>query len=146
MIQVKPERQEILVLTAEIVGNYVKNNGLAADDLLELISNVYRRLLELSDAPVEKENAPAISINKSITDVSITCLECGKSVAILKRHLRQTHKMTPEEYRIKWDLGPDYPLVAPAYTKKRSQLAINFGLGHARKKRQAPTDNKKSRK
>jgi len=143
VMRLTPDRKEILTLTAGIVGSYVQNNGVAADDLTELISKVFDRLLYLGYLPLEAEDNPAVPVERSVSDTFITCLECGKPVTILKRHLKESHGMTAEEYRIKWGLEIDYPVVAPAYAKKRSEIAKSFGLGLSNKKRQRQKVRKK---
>src|SRR4030081_842022 len=125
-------------LTAEIVSAYVRNNGVRAGDLPALINQVHSALSRVSsghsEAPAEKLK-PAISVKRSITPDHIVCLEDGKKFISLKRHLRTQYNMTPEAYREKWDLPPDYPMVAPNYAAARSQLAKQMGLGQQRRRR-----------
>jgi predicted transcriptional regulator len=125
-------------LTAEIVSAYVSNNPVAAGDIPALISQVYSALSRVSgtsgDTPAEPLK-PAISVKKSITPEFIVCLEDGKKFKSLKRHLRTQYNMTPEQYRDKWSLGADYPMVAPNYAAARSQLAKQMGLGQQRRRR-----------
>ena len=125
-------------LTAQIVSAYVGNNTVPAQDLSALINQVHGALTRvssgLSDAPSEPLK-PAVSIKKSITPDHIVCLEDGKKFKSLKRHLRTQYNMTPEQYREKWGLPPDYPMVAPNYAAARSQLAKQMGLGQQRRRR-----------
>lgn len=125
-------------LTADIVSAYVANNTVASGDLPSLISDIHSALVRVSaghDIPVVLEPAkPAVSIKKSITNDYIICLEDGKKFKSLKRHLRTGYNLSPEQYREKWGLPPDYPMVAPNYAEARSQLAKQMGLGQKRKR------------
>ena len=125
-------------LTAEIVSAYVSNNTVPAAEIPGLINQVYAALSRVSgktsDAPAEPLK-PAVSVKKSITPEFIVCLEDGKKFKSLKRHLRTQYNMTPEQYREKWALGADYPMVAPNYAAARSQLAKQMGLGQQRRRR-----------
>ena len=125
-------------LTAKIVSAYVSNNTVAAGDIPALINQVHAALNRVSgksvDAPSEPLR-PAVSVKKSITPEYIVCLEDGKKFKSLKRHLRTQYNMTPEQYREKWALGADYPMVAPSYAAARSQLAKQMGLGQQRRRR-----------
>jgi predicted transcriptional regulator len=124
-------RGEILALTAEIVSAHVANNTVGQGDMPELIQSIYGKLSELAsgeDASMV-ELTPAVPIKKSVTDDYIICLEDGKKLKMLKRHLKTAYDMTPEEYRAKWGLSTDYPMVAPAYARKRQELAKQIGLG-----------------
>ena len=127
------ERAEILELTAEIVAAYAGKNPLPSSDLPPLIETVFRTLSQVGSATAETESQqkPAVSVKKSVTDKAVVCLECGRGQKTLKRHLAAAHGMTPEEYRAKWRLSPDYPMVAPEYAEKRRQLAKQIGLGRA---------------
>jgi predicted transcriptional regulator len=125
-------------LTAGIVSAYVSNNAVAAGDISSLISQVHTALLRVSNGQSEASGEPvkpAIAVKKSITPDYIVCLEDGKKFKSLKRHLRTQYNMTPEHYREKWGLPPDYPMVAPNYAEARSQLAKQMGLGQQRKRR-----------
>jgi predicted transcriptional regulator len=125
-------------LTAGIVSAYVSNNAVAAGDISSLISQVHTALLRISNGQSEPPAdmvKPAIAVKKSITPEYIICLEDGKKFKSLKRHLRTQYDMTPEHYREKWGLPPDYPMVAPNYAEARSQLAKKMGLGQQRKRR-----------
>lgn len=125
------ERSELLELTADIVAAYAGKNPLPSTDLPPLIETIFRTLSQVGSAPAEPEiqQKPAVSVKKSITDKAVVCLECGRGQKTLKRHLAAAHGLTPEEYRAKWRLSPDYPMVAPDYAEKRRQLAKEIGLG-----------------
>ena len=133
------DKGEILGLMTEIVSSHVSNNPVAAADLPGLIEVVYTKLADLGGAGQypKEELVPAVPIKKSVTDDYIYCLEDGKKLKMLKRHLMTAYGMTPEDYRAKWGLKPDYPMVAPNYAMKRQQLAKKIGLG--RKPRVAKT-------
>ncbi len=124
---------ETIVLTSQIVSAYVSKNSLQASDLPGLISNVYQSLKSLDRPHAATEFAvdlkPAVPVKKSITPEYIICLEDGKKLKMLKRHLMSSYGMTPDEYRAKWSLPADYPMVAPNYAKARSDLALKLGLG-----------------
>ncbi len=125
---------EALELTTEIVSAYVSNNSIQSSELSSLIRNVHSTLQGLSGSkPAVEEAKPAIAVKKSVTDDHIVCLEDGKKFKSLKRHLRAKYDMTPEEYREKWGLPYDYPMVAPSYARKRSKLAKQMGLGTGKK-------------
>ena len=125
-------------LTAEIVSAYVRNNTVPAAEIPALISQVHSALARVSggasDTPSEPLK-PAVSVKKSVTPEYLVCLEDGKKFKSLKRHLRTQYNMTPEQYRDKWSLGADYPMVAPNYAAARSQLAKQMGLGQQRRRR-----------
>ena len=125
-------------LTANIVSAYVSNNPVAAADIPALINQVHAALMRVSsgqgDASAEPPK-PAVTVKRSITPDHIVCLEDGKKFKSLKRHLRAQYNMTPEQYREKWNLPPDYPMVAPNYAAARSQLAKQMGLGQQRRRR-----------
>ena len=125
-------------LTANIVSAYVSNNSVAAADIPALINQVHSALLRVSNGgnePPAEPLKPAVTIKKSITPDHIVCLEDGKKFKSLKRHLRTQYGMTPEQYREKWGLAVDYPMVAPNYAAARSQLAKQMGLGQQRRRR-----------
>ena len=127
----------LIDLTADIVSAYVSNNTVASTDLSGLISEVYTALQKTSGAISEPEPEPlkpAVSIKKSVTPDYIICLEDGKKFKSLKRHLRTHYNLTPEEYREKWGLATDYPMVAPNYAAARSDLAKKMGLGQQRRR------------
>jgi predicted transcriptional regulator len=119
----------VLKETAEIVSAYLQNNQIPADQIPDLIKTTYVALTNAGDPVAEPAAAPAVSIRKSVKPDAITCLECGKSFAMLKRHLRTDHGLTSDEYRAKWSLPAGYPLVAPEYAARRSELALKIGLG-----------------
>jgi len=125
------DKANLLDLTAEIVSAYVSNNTLPGDQLTSLIQQVYHGIAVLSGAaqPEEPKASPAVPIRRSVKPDEIICLECGKGQKVLKRHISSAHGLTPEEYRVKWGLAPDYPMVAPNYAERRSQLAKEIGLG-----------------
>lgn len=133
-----PAAPNYVELAADIVSAYVSNNSVATGDLPGLIGDIHSALVRLSsgtiDAPAESLK-PAVPIKKSITPDYIVCLDDGKKFKSLKRHLRTQYDMTPEEYRERWGLPPDYPMVAPNYAQARSQLAKKMGLGQQRRKR-----------
>ena len=125
-------------LTADIVSAYVSNNSVSAGDLPALIGQVHSALTRVSSGHAEAPSEPpkpAVSVKRSVTPDYIVCLEDGKKFKSLKRHLRTQYSMTPEAYREKWDLPPDYPMVAPNYAAARSQLAKQMGLGQQRRRR-----------
>ena len=125
------DRGELLQLTSDIVGAHVSNNPVPLGEVPGLIRTVYATLTGLSRPAVEPpvESKPAVNPKKSVTDDHIVCLEDGKKQKILKRHLQTAHSMTPEQYRAKWNLPHDYPMVAPAYARTRQELAKKIGLG-----------------
>ena len=125
-------------LTAEIVSAYVSNNTVPAGEIPSLINQIHAALTRVSGKSgdsLAEPLRPAISVKKSITPEFIVCLEDGKKFKSLKRHLRTQYNMTPEQYREKWSLGTDYPMVAPNYAAARSQLAKQMGLGQQRRRR-----------
>jgi len=122
---------DILALTTEIVAAHVSNNTVSVGDLPHLINQVYQSLSTIGSGapPVVERPQPAVSVKKSITPEYIICLEDGKKLKMLKRHLKTAYNMTPEDYRERWSLPADYPMVAPNYAKQRSRLAKEIGLG-----------------
>ena len=120
---------QILGLAAQIVSAHVRHNSVAADALPRLIQEVYRALVNIGQQPTQEKAAPAVPVKQSIRQDRIVCLEDGKSFSMLKRHLMTDHKLTPQQYREKWGLSRDYPMVAPDYAKTRSALAKKIGLG-----------------
>jgi predicted transcriptional regulator len=122
----------VLGLTAQIVAAHVSNNPVPLAELSGLIENVHRTLAGLGrpvEAPVVARPEPAVSVKKSVTPEYLVCLEDGKKLKMLKRHLKTAYNMTPDQYRERWGLPPDYPMVAPAYAEHRSSLAKKIGLG-----------------
>jgi predicted transcriptional regulator len=123
----------LLGITAEIVSAHVSNNSVSVNDLPDLITEVHRTLSALGSpatpAAAIEAKGPAVSVKKSVTPDYIVCLEDGKKLKMLKRHLRTAYGMTPAQYREKWGLAKDYPMVASNYASRRSELAKRFGLG-----------------
>ncbi|MDR3372922.1 MAG: MucR family transcriptional regulator [Ancalomicrobiaceae bacterium] len=128
----------LIELAADIVSAYVSNNTVSAQDLTALIGDVYGALQRTSSGiapePQPEPLKPAVPVKKSVTPDYIVCLEDGKKFKSLKRHLRTQYNVTPEEYREKWGLPPDYPMVAPNYAQARSDLAKKMGLGQQRRR------------
>jgi len=125
-------------LTADIVSAYVSNNTVSAAEIPALINQVHGALLRVSTGQSEGPSEPlkpAVPVKRSISAEHLVCLEDGKKFKSLKRHLRTQYNMTPEQYREKWGLPPDYPMVAPNYAAARSQLAKEMGLGQQRRRR-----------
>ena len=127
-----PENKDVIAWTADIVASHVQNNSVAINDLPQLIRVVHDSLTGLSGAAPAEKPQPAVSIRKSVTPDFIICLEDGRKLKMLKRHLATAYGLTPEEYREKWGLPSDYPMVAPNYAKQRSTLAKKIGLGKRR--------------
>jgi len=140
---------DLLELTAEVVSAFVGNNSVPANELPALIASIHSALQAVGQptaaAPVEEERKPAVSIRKSVTPDFIICLEDGLKFKSLKRHLRTKYSLTPEDYRAKWGLPNDYPMVAPNYAEARSNLAKKMGLGQQRKKPVAPLPKARGR-
>jgi predicted transcriptional regulator len=133
------DKSEIIEMTADIVSAYVGNNSVSASELPSLIQSVHRALAGVSNGAEAVEAAPkepAVPVKRSITPDHLVCLEDGRKFKSLKRHLRTKYNMSPEDYRAKWGLPKDYPMVAPNYAKARSELAKQMGLGQGG--RQAP--------
>ena len=125
---------ELLRMTAQVVASYVSKNPVSADQLPDLINAVHDSLRNVdaqAPAPQEAPQKPAVPIRRSVHADYIVCLEDGKKLKMLKRHLRTTYNMTPDEYRAKWGLAPDYPMVAPNYAEQRSAFAKKIGLGRS---------------
>jgi predicted transcriptional regulator len=126
------DKPELIEMTAEIVAAYVENNTISTVDLPALIQSVHRALASVSsgaDAVEAAPKEPAVPVRRSITPDFLVCLEDGRKFKSLKRHLRTKYNMSPEDYRAKWGLPKDYPMVAPNYAKARSELAKQMGLG-----------------
>ena len=130
---------DLLALTTEIVAAHVSNNTVALGDLPQLINQVYSSLANIGVAPVVSaaRPPPAVSVKKSVQPDYIVCLEDGKKLKMLKRHLKTAYNMSPEAYRERWGLAPDYPMVAPNYARQRSHLAKEIGLGTRARRGQA---------
>lgn len=126
-----PSTTDLLDLTTEIVSAHVSNNTVKSEDLPALIQKIYKTLAEVGSAHFKafSRPEPAVSIKKSVSPEYIICLEDGKKLKMLKRHLKTAYNMTPDEYRERWGLPMDYPMVAPNYAKQRSHLAMKIGLG-----------------
>jgi predicted transcriptional regulator len=147
-IVMEEQKIDIMDLTAHIVANYVGNNSAAVGDLPSLIKNVHAALAGISapQAPPVEQKTPAVSVKKSITPDAIICLEDGRKFKSLKRHLRTKYNLSPEEYRAKWGLPKDYPMVAPSYAAARSTLAKSMGLGQGGRRPAAAAPVAKTRK
>jgi predicted transcriptional regulator len=127
--------EDVLTLTAQIVSAHVKNNATATSDVPGLIREVFRALSGLGDAPAqvaESAAKPAVPATKSVFPSYIVCMECGKKMTMLKRHLMTEHSLTTDQYRTKYNLPGTYPMVAPEYAQTRSSLAKEMGLGKSR--------------
>lgn len=125
-----PATANVLGLTAQIVAAHVSNNSVSPDALPSLIQEVYKTLAGVGKEPIQPERPqPAVPVKKSVFDDHIVCLEDGKKLKMLKRHLKTAYNMTPDQYRERWGLASDYPMVSPNYAKHRSSLAKKSGLG-----------------
>jgi predicted transcriptional regulator len=133
-------QETLIALTADIVAAHVSNNSVAVNDLPQLIQNVHSALAGLGAAPAapEAKPEPRVPIRSSVKPDYIVCLEDGKKLKMLKRHLMTHYNMTPDQYRQKWGLSPDYPMVAPNYAEQRRTLAKSIGLGTKRKRTGKP--------
>ncbi len=136
MVDLTEMQETFITLTADIVAAHVSNNSVAVNDLPVLIANVHAALskLDTPTAAPEVKQEPAVSIRSSIKPDYVVCLEDGKKLKMLKRHLMTHYKMTPDQYRAKWNLPADYPMVAPNYAEQRRTLAKKIGLGTKRRK------------
>ena len=136
------EKSEFVEMTADIVSAYVSNSSVSMADLPALISQVHRALADIASGAQAQEAAPpatpAVPVKKSITPDYLICLEDGRKFKSLKRHLRTKYDMSPDQYRAKWGLAKDYPMVAPNYAAARSNLAKQMGLGQGGRKAAAP--------
>ena len=131
-----PREPDVLGLTAQIVSAHLAHNSVSAEALPGLIQEVYRTLASIGQGePVAEKPQPAVPVKKSVFADYIICLEDGKKLKMLKRHLRTAYNMTPQEYRERWGLPADYPMVAPNYAKQRSKLAKQIGLGTKSRRR-----------
>ena len=142
----KMAEEELLRMTADVVAAYVSKNTLPTAQLAEVINAVYGSLKGLESQvaePPPEPVKPAVPIRKSITADYLICLEDGKKLKMLKRHLRSTYNMTPDEYRVRWGLAPDYPMVAPNYAEQRSAFAKKIGLGRGAARASATTGARK---
>ncbi|MCR9270801.1 MAG: Ros/MucR family transcriptional regulator [Henriciella sp.] len=128
--QVNISRLDLLTHASDIVAAYVSNNAISAADLPALLTQVHQKLGELAqDEVVAPKPEPAVPIKKSVTDHYIICLEDGAKLKMLKRYLRTRYNLTPDQYRKRWGLPADYPMVAPEYARRRSDFAKKIGLG-----------------
>lgn len=129
----KANAMTLLQMTTDIVSSYCANNEVSTGDMATLIADVHKALQGIANGAQDSDKAerrePAIPVKKSVTPDYIICLEDGKKLKMLKRYLRTTYNMSPEEYRAKWNLPPDYPMVAPNYSERRSDFAKKIGLG-----------------
>jgi predicted transcriptional regulator len=131
--------ETLLTLAADIVSAHVSNNTVAPVDVPRLIESVYASLAGLGrEAPVEEKREPAVSIRASVKPDTLTCLECGAKMKMLKRHLASDHGLTPADYRARWGLAADYPMVAADYAARRKELAVKIGLGRKQKVEETP--------
>ncbi|MBA3526716.1 MAG: MucR family transcriptional regulator [Pseudomonadota bacterium] len=144
MADTESAEEMLLTLTADIVAAHVSNNSVAVNDLPQLIQNVHEALSGISggNAAPEEKPQPKVSIRASIKPDYIVCLEDGKKQKMLKRHLMTNHGLTPNEYREKWGLAADYPMVAPNYAEQRRALAKTIGLGTKRRRTRGPAKAK----
>ncbi len=130
--QDQPSSGDLLRMAATVVSAYVKNNPVGSEELTKVITKVHRSLSDLGGKPVvRKTRKPAVAVKKSVTPNYLICLEDGRKMKMLKRHLRTSYSLTPAQYRAKWGLPPDYPMVAPNYAKQRSAFAKKIGLGRS---------------
>jgi predicted transcriptional regulator len=128
-----PVKDDLFAWTTQIVASHLRHNSVALSDLPAAIKDIYRSLESVSGGqPIQPEARPAVSVRRSVMPDYIVCLEDGKKLKMLKRHLRTAYNMTPEEYRQKWGLPADYPMVSPNYALQRSALAKKIGLGNRR--------------
>jgi predicted transcriptional regulator len=136
MADIQGAEDTLLTLTADIVAAHVSNNSVAVNDLPNLIQNVHSALSGISgtSAAPEARPEPKTSIRSSVKPDYVVCLDCGKRQKMLKRHLMTNHAMTPDDYRQRWGLSSDYPMVAPNYAEQRRALAKSIGLGTKRKR------------
>ena len=136
MAELESAEDTLLTLTADIVAAHVSNNSVAVNDLPNLIQNVHSALSGISNngAAPEAKPEPKVSIRSSVKPDYIVCLEDGKKLKMLKRHLATHYSMTPDQYRQKWGLSADYPMVAPNYAEQRRTLAKSIGLGTKRRR------------
>lgn len=129
------DKADLLQMTTDIVASYLSHNPVPADGVPDLIRSIYATMSDVSGRVERSETKqkPAVAVSKSVHDDYIVCLEDGKKLKMLKRYLRSQYNLSPDEYRRKWNLPSDYPMVAPAYSRKRSQFAKDIGLGRAEK-------------
>ncbi|PWE17983.1 transcriptional regulator [Marinicauda salina] len=130
------DNEELLRMTTDIVASFLTHNSVPSENVPDLIKSVHGTMKEISggEAKPESKPKPAVPVSKSVTDDYIVCLEDGKKLKMLKRYLRSQYGMSPEEYRRKWGLPADYPMVAPSYSRRRSDFAKEIGLGRGGRK------------
>lgn len=135
----KTTTYDLLALTSDIVAAHLSNNSMGLAEIPNFIHQIFQTLTSIDSgrARLGERPQPAVAIKKSVTPEHIVCLEDGKKLKMLKRHLKTSFNMTPEEYRERWSLPPDYPMVAPNYARQRSSLAKDIGLGRRRLKQAA---------
>lgn len=133
MAETPASNEKLVALTAEIMAAYVSHNNVSSADMPQVMNAIYQSLNQLGQGGALDRPEPAVSPKKSIFPDHIVCLEDGKKLKMLKRHLKTSYNMTPDQYRERWGLGSDYPMVAPNYAKQRSRLAKQIGLGTARR-------------
>ena len=131
MMETTEQPNDLLALTTEIVAAHVSNNTVTVNDLPQLINQIYSSLANIGAVPAAPapRPQPAVTVKKSVQPDYIVCLEDGKKLKMLKRHLKTAYNMTPDAYRERWGLSSDYPMVAPNYARQRSRLAKEIGLG-----------------
>src|SRR5258707_1490469 len=145
----KMAEDELLRMTAEVVSAYVSTDALRTAQLADVIQSVYNSLRTLDGQATEAPSEPlrpAVPIRKSVTPEFLICLEDGKKLKMLKRHLRSTYNLTPDEYRAKWGLAQDYPMVAPKYAAQRSEFAKRIGLGRGTGRQSPPAKRSSSKR
>lgn len=133
----QPSRDEVLRMTCEIVASFVSNNAVSPEALPDIIQSVFKAVANVNEAVdirTDERPKPAVPVGKSVTNDFIICLEDGKKLKMLKRYLRARYDMSPDEYRRRWGLPADYPMVAPSYTARRSEFAKAIGLGRSSKR------------
>ena len=142
------DKETLITLTSDIVSAHLSNNNVAVDHVPALIQSVYSALSSVGEASplVEEKLQPAVSVRASVKPDAVTCLECGYKAKMLKRHLAVEHGLTPEEYKSRWNLSANHPLVAPDYAAKRAALAKTIGLGRKPAKKAAPKNTRKKLK
>jgi predicted transcriptional regulator len=145
MAETESERSVLLERTSKIVAGYVANNSIASVDLPNVISRVYEKLGRLGKPQPEPERVPAVPIRKSLGSDFLVCLECGKRQKMLKRHLAMIHDLTPQDYRARWRLGYDYPMIAPNYAVMRSAIAKELGLGRKATRSSKPSASRRKK-
>lgn len=133
MAETTASNEKLVALTAQIMASYVGHNNVSPADLPQLMNAIYQSLNQLGQGGIADRPEPAVSPKKSVFPDYIICLEDGKKLKMLKRHLKTSYNMTPDQYRERWSLGSDYPMVAPNYAKQRSKLAKQIGLGTSRR-------------